>query len=291
MAGRDKPDEDPSAQTGGAGFNAADVEVIEHGSRLRAPMIYEILRREGDEEMERPLTSLWWSGVAAGLSLSLSLLSQAILQTHIPDSPWRPLVTALGYTVGFLVAVMARHQLFTENTITAVLPVAAQPSLKNFAKTGRLWAVVLAANFVGTFLAALFYVFTQAVPPEVKAAMVEIAAHSMAAPPLVQLIKAVAAGFIIATMVWLLPSAQTAQLHVVILMTWLIAAGEFAHIVAGSLEAFMLVLEGRMAVGDMLTGFVAPVLTGNIIGGTVLFSLLSYGQVAKEMGGGKTAED
>jgi hypothetical protein len=37
-----------------------EVEDIETHSRLRTPVIYEIVRREGETEMQRPLTSLWW---------------------------------------------------------------------------------------------------------------------------------------------------------------------------------------------------------------------------------------
>jgi formate/nitrite transporter FocA (FNT family) len=33
----------------------------------------------------------------------------------------------------------------------------------------------------------------------------------------------------------------------------------------------------------MLAHFMVPVLLGNIVGGTVLFALLSYGQVMKEI--------
>ena len=106
--------------------------------------------------MVRPSTSLWWSGVAAGLSISFSLLAQAILRTHLPDAPWRPLVVGFGYCVGFLMAVLRRQQLFTESTITAVLPVPQHTSWQNFGRMMRLWAIVLAANLVGTLFAALF---------------------------------------------------------------------------------------------------------------------------------------
>jgi formate/nitrite transporter FocA (FNT family) len=84
-------------------------------------------------------------------------------------------------------------------------------------------------------------------------------------------------------MVWLLPSAATAQLFVVILMTWLIAAGEFAHIIAGSVEAFLLAINGDAGWGWVIGGFIAPVLIGNIVGGTALFALLSYAQVMNEI--------
>ena len=62
------------------GITADEVKDIEELATPRTPVIYEVVRRLGEEEMERPSTSLWWSGVAAGLSISFSLLAQAILQ-------------------------------------------------------------------------------------------------------------------------------------------------------------------------------------------------------------------
>ena len=66
-------------------------------------------------------------------------------------------------------------------------------------------------------------------------------------------------------------------------MTYLIAAGGFMHIIAGSVEAFLLVLTGGMTAWTMAVSFVAPVLLGNIVGGTALFGLLAYAQVMKEI--------
>lgn len=265
------------------GLSDTESKDIEEGSRLNARSIYEILRREGEEEMDRPATSLWWSGVAAGLSISFSLIAEGSLQARLPDAPWRPLVTGLGYTVGFLIAVLARHQLFTENTITAVLPVTAQPSLGKLAKMGRLWGIVLIANLAGTLVAALFCSYSSVVPPDIREAMLAISHQSVSHAPLEIFFKAIAAGFLIAAMVWLLPSANATQFQVIILMTYVVAIGEFAHVVAGSFEGFMLLASGRIQVWPMLAGFDAPALIGNIIGGTVLFSLIAYGQVAKEM--------
>jgi formate/nitrite transporter FocA (FNT family) len=279
-ASNSKADDD---QPDAAGLTEAETKNIEDSSRLSALMIYEILRREGEEEMKRPVTSVWWSGVAAGLSISFSLIAEGALQMHLPDTPWRPLVTGFGYTVGFLIAVMARHQLFTENTITAVLPVAARLSLANLGRMGRLWGIVLVANLAGTLLAALFCSYTSVVPPQLREAMLTISHESIAHTPVEIFLRAIAAGFLIAAMVWLLPSANTTQFHVIILMTYIIAIGGFAHSVAGSFEGFMLVADGRLQIWSMLAGFEAPALIGNIIGGTLLFSLISYGQVAKEM--------
>ena len=252
-------------------------------SGLRTPLIYEAVRLRGDEEMARPVVSLWWSGVAAGLSISFSLLAQSILELHLPDAPWRALVSSLGYAVGFLMAVLGRQQLFTETTITAVLPVMAEFNGNNLWRMGRMWGIVWVANSVGTLFAALFCTFTPVIPPELRDSMLEVSAQLIGHGWVEMFFKAISAGFLVAAMVWLLPSAETAQFWVVALLAYLIAAGGFAHIVAGSVEAFLLVANGQLGVGSMLLGFTLPVLLGNIVGGTALFALLSYAQVMKEI--------
>jgi formate/nitrite transporter FocA (FNT family) len=260
-----------------------EVEDVEELSSPRTPVIYEIVRRQGEEEMARPIVSLWWSGVAAGMSLSFSLLAQAILQSHLPDAPWRPLVADFGYCVGFVMVVLSRQQLFTETTVTAVLPVMAEFTGRNLAKLGRMWGVVLAANFAGTLFAALFCAFTPVLTPDLYGSMLHISSHLLGHGFAETFFRAVAAGFLIAAMVWLIPGAETAQFYVIVLMTYLIAAGGFSHIVAGSVEAFLLVINGQLAVLTMLTHFVIPVLLGNIVGGTALFALIAYAQVMKEI--------
>ena len=141
---------------GRKGITEHEVEAVEDLSTPRTPVIYEVVRRLGDEEMARPTTSLWWSGLAAGLSMSFSLLTEAVLRSHLPAAPWTPLIASLGYSVGFLMSVLGRQQLFTESTITVVLPVLGDINARNLWRMARLWAIVLAANLVGTLFAALF---------------------------------------------------------------------------------------------------------------------------------------
>ena len=174
----------------------------------RTPVIYEVVRRLGDEEMQRPLTSLWWSGVAAGLSISFSLLAQSILKTHLPDSSWQPLVVAFGYCIGFIMAVLSRQQLFTESTITAVLPIAAEFTWSNIVRMARLWAIVLAANLAGTLFAALFCSFTPVLPADVYEGMLSISRDLLAFGWWDMVFRAIAAGFLMAAMVWLMPGAE-----------------------------------------------------------------------------------
>jgi len=285
---RERPRTDAKARRGKEatdeqGITRQEVEHVEERSSPRTPVIYEIVRRLGEEEMVRPITSLWWSGVAAGLSISFSLLAQAILLTHLPDAPWRPLVASLGYVVGFVMVVLSRQQLFTENTITVVLPLMADPTLRNLQNVGRMWAVVLAANMAGTLAAAAISIYTPTLTPELRDGMLAISRQLLHHGWIEMVFKGIAAGFLIAAMVWLLPGAENAQFHVVVLMTYVIAAGGFMHIVAGSVEAFMLVLHGDLGWWPLVADFFVPVLIGNVIGGTALFALIAYAQVMKEI--------
>jgi formate/nitrite transporter FocA (FNT family) len=260
-----------------------EVDDIEERSSPRTPVIYEIVSRLGRDEMVRPITSLWWSGVAAGLSISFSLLTEAILQLHLADTPWRPLITSFGYSVGFIIVVLARQQLFTETTITVVLPVMAKFTLRNLSLLGRMWAIVLIANLAGTLFAAAFCSFAPVVAPDLRAAMIEISQSILKDDVLGSFFKAISAGFLMAAMVWMIPSAGGAQLPVITLMTYLIAVGGFPHIVAGSMEAFMLTANGQVGWVSIVGHFMLPVLAGNIIGGAALFALISYAQVMKEI--------
>ncbi len=268
---------------GNAAVTEREVEGVEERTVPRTPVIYEIVCRQGSEEMSRPVTSLWWSGVAAGLSISFSLLVQAILHQDLPAAPWQHLVTSLGYSVGFVMVVLARQQLFTENTITVVLPVMAEFTGKNLQALVRLWTVVFLANVAGTLFASLVCTFTPAVSPALRDSMLTVSRHILNHGWIDTVFLSIGAGFLMAAMVWLLPGAESAQFYVVVLMSWLISAGGFMHVVAGSMEAFMLLLNGGIGFWAMLGDFFVPVLIGNIVGGTALFALLAYAQVMQEI--------
>jgi len=281
--GRTKTKLQRKAKNTRKGITVTEVRDVEELSSPRTPVIYEVVRRIGDEEMQRPATSLWWSGVAAGLSMSFSLLAQAILETHLPDTPWRPLLSGFGYCVGFLMAVLGRQQLFTESTITVVLPVFADINWANIWRMARLWTIVLVANLAGTLIAALISSFTPALQPDLLHGMLTISRGLLALGWWDMFFRAISSGFLIAAMVWMIPSAENAKFSVITLMTYLIAIGGFTHIVAGSMEAYMLVLAGDWEWWRMIGQFVMPVLLGNIVGGTALFALISYAQVMEEI--------
>lgn len=260
-----------------------DLAEVEDRLRLRAAVVYEIIRQEGEEELSRTPISLWWSGIAAGLSIGFSVVAEGLLQANLPDEDWRPLVDNLGYSVGFLIVILARQQLFTENTLTAVLPLVASPSLQNFGLTLRLWGIVFLANMAGALVFAWGLSSGLFFAADAQQAFLNVSHHLMALEPGQMFWRGIVAGWIIATLVWLLPSSGGASVVVIVLLTYLIALAELAHVIAGSVEAFLLVLHGDISWAQSVLNFLLPALAGNIIGGSALFAVLAYAQVREEI--------
>lgn len=256
---------------------------VEEAESLSSKMIFEVIRRDGQEELDRPNRSLMWSGIAAGAMISMSVLGEAIFRTYLPDAEWSYLVENLGYSLGFLIVILGRMQLFTENTITTVLPVMYNPTGTMLRRMASLWTIVLAANVVGAFAAALVFAHTSAIPKELLPAIEELSRHATGFPPLEAFQRAIPAGILVAAIVWMLPESEGFGFFLILTFTWLIAAGDFTHVVAGSVEMAFLMVQGMLPLSDAVFGFFLPVLAGNILGGTAIFALLAFGQVRQEL--------
>lgn len=262
---------------------AEEERSVQNATGLAPKLIYEVIRREGEEELARTKRSLIWSGIAAGMLISLSVLGEAIFRTYLPDTPSRYLIENLGYSLGFLAVIMGRMQLFTENTITTVLPIMRERTLTAFGSMMRLWVIVLGANVVGAFAVAALFVFTPALPPDIMPAIEELSHHATGMGASTGFWRAIPAGVIVALIVWMLPQADEAAFFIILVFTWLIAAGDFTHIVAGSVEMAFLVLKGQLGASGAIFGFFIPVLAGNVFGGTLVFTLVAWGQVRDDL--------
>ena len=259
------------------------IEVDEDRLPSRAMAIHEHIRQDGEKELERDAMALLWSAIAAGLSMGASLLAKGIFHVQLDGVPGSFLLENLGYTFGFIIVIMARQQLFTENTVTAVLPVMQNPTMGNAGLLMRLWSVVLLGNVVGTGIAAWAFEYMPIFDEETRDAFVKIGMDVMKNSPGEMFANAIISGWIIATMVWMFPAAGAAKIVVMILMTWLIALADTTHIVVGSVEILYLVFNGTLHWSDFFWPFALPTLAGNICGGTFIFALMSHAQIRNDM--------
>jgi formate/nitrite transporter FocA (FNT family) len=271
---------------------ATSPHLDEHDQKLAAAhtaphalIIHEVVREEGEEGLQRSAGALAWSGLAAGLSMGFSFLTLALLRSHLPDAPWRPLVDSAGYSLGFLIVILGRQQLFTETTVTAVLPLLIRRDYPTFRAVLRFWAIVLAANLAGALLFAALLALPGVFPDAVNQALVDTGREAVSGAFLPTMLRSVLAGWLIALMVWILPSARSARMFVVLLLTYVVALGRFSHTVAGAIDAAYLVFSGNGGVSGFLVKFLAPTLIGNTIGGVTLVAMLNHAPLAAKLQG------
>jgi formate/nitrite transporter FocA (FNT family) len=281
-AQEEKPSK-PNDPSPGSGLSRKEKQQVREGVRHRPAVVYEIIRVQGEIELRRPVSALWWSGVAAGISIGFSFLTEAAIAAHLPAGGSSEVIAKLGYAVGFLIVILGHQQLFTENVLTAVLPIMARKQLHWVLRMVRLWGIVLAANIVGCLIFAMAMAFLPIVPVDVATAMSDIVGRVMANTPGEMFAKGIGAGWIIAALVWILSSTEHVEFLIITLLTYLIALFGFTHIVAGSAEAIYGVLTGTTTLENAVFRFFMPTLAGNVFGGTVLFSVLSYAQVREEI--------
>lgn len=260
-----------------------DKQSVNERSSGSAKVVHEVVRLQGDEELDRPVRSLLFSGFAAGVAVSASLLAEAFLHMRLPDAAWRELIVAFGYTVGFVIVILGNLQLFTESTVTAVLPLATHPTTRNLRRLLRLWVAVFVANMAGTLLVAMLMVRQIIIGADQLDAAVEVSRSILTHDAATTLLLAMPAGFLIASIAWILPNARGSEFWVIMLVTYVIALGGFSHVVAGSTEAWLLMLTGQAGLAQAIGGFILPALVGNTIGGSGLFAVVAHGQVRDEI--------
>ncbi|KQW34194.1 formate/nitrite transporter family protein [Pseudomonas brassicacearum] len=263
-------------------LSAQEQHEVDRNQPPRAAVLHEIIRTQGNQELERSIAALWWSALAAGLTMGLSLMAMGLLNSRLPDHEGFKVIASFGYCAGFLAVILARQQLFTENTLTAVLPIMSKPTLGNFGRLLRLWGVVLVGNLCGTLLVAYVMLHLPIFDQRTDQAFLEIGRKVMENDTGQMFAKGIISGWMIATMVWMIPSMESAKMWIIILITYLMALGDFTHIVVGSAEVSYLVFAGQLSWEDFWMVFAGPTLAGNIIGGSFIFALISHAQVRSE---------
>ena len=247
-------------------------------SRLTAEQIYTRVESDAAEELDRCARQLAFSGLGAGLAMGISGVGVAVARDSLGVGSGS-LVPWLLYPLGFLVVIIGRQQLFTENTLSPVTFVLRRRS--RLGATVRLWAVVLGTNLVGALAVAVLFVTTDAVSPGVVTELAALGTETVDQGAVKIFFTALVAGWIIALMTWMVTAADTtaSQVLVIFAMTFVVGAGHFTHIIAGSAEAFTAALVGEVDLGGVGVWLVMALL-GNTVGGVVVVALFNYGQVA-----------
>jgi formate/nitrite transporter FocA (FNT family) len=258
-------------------------EKVEENSPPGAKVVHASVSKQGNEELDRPVSSLFWSAVAAGIAIMVTLWIGGALHHHTPPAPWRDAIVALAYPFGFLIVVLGRMQLFTEQTVVAILPLAREKTAHNFMRVARLWSVVFTGNVLGAAFMSLLAARAHLQSDEVLDGMLAVAAKLGEHSWLETMTLAIPAGFIMAAVAWIRSAEDQFGFWIVVALTLAIGLGGFTHVVVGAAEAFLMLWRGETGIAWVLGGFLLPALIGNVIGGTGLFALLAHAQVRGEI--------
>ncbi len=256
------------------------------GASKTAGEILEAVVEDGQSELDRASVGLALSGLAAGLNVSFGAVALAAVGAMTGGVG---ITAMLFYPVGFLIVILGRSQLYTENTITPVTVVLAR--LGNVPNLLRLWVVIFIANIIGAtlFAAALFY--GEVLPPPALDILLEEAARKVDPGFWTTTLKAVFGGWLVALIAWLVAASRDTitQAFFIFVLAFLIPAADLTHCIAGSSEVLVGVFSGEVSLLEYLGAFLLPTTLGNTAGGVFLVALLNYGQVAGSRSGAKTS--
>jgi formate/nitrite transporter FocA (FNT family) len=190
---------------------------------------------------------------------------------------------SLGYPLGFLIVIIGRQQLFTENTLTAIIPLLARRNWTTLIAVLRLWAIVLATNLCGAHIFAWAIAHTEVLRPEVLHALNELGGEAVNVSFGDAILRGIFAGWLIASVVWMNAATDSGRFTIIVTLTYIVGLAGLTHIVAGAVDVLYVVMTGERTWISVITGYIVPTFIGNVLGGVSLVSALNHAQVVAGM--------
>ncbi len=267
-----------SRRGGNRGAEAPAQESQKNLERPSAQEIFEQVASNARQELKRSTSALAISGFAGGIFMGLSALGNSIALAMLGSSSKVQFIAKMFYPLGFIVVILGRAQLFTENTLYPVALVLAEK--KHFWNTMRLWFTVLPANVLGALAFAALASLTNAVSPDVVHSLSGLGLEAIHRVPSSIFWSGVMGGWIIALAAWLVSGSHsiTGSVMIIWILTFVVGLGNFAHCIAASGEILTAVLTGQIP-WQAYFKWLLPAVAGNVCGGVGMVTLLEYGQV------------
>ncbi len=235
---------------------------------------------EGEEIFKKQPRATFLSSCIAGLEIGFSYVMVCtlffMLHGLIAD-PFIYRMFGLVYPFGFVLVILGKSALFTEQTSVLALPVLnRQRSILDLLK---IWGIVIVGNILG---GNFFVLFIGSLAPEMNLfdtdTMVAVGIHILDHKPLTLFLSAIAAGWLMGLLTWLLNSTIQAltRILIIFMVTGAIGFAGFHHSIVGNLEVFgAFVHSDSISVLDYLL-FLLITMVGNGFGGAIVVGLFKY---------------
>jgi formate/nitrite transporter FocA (FNT family) len=184
---------------------------------------------------------------------------------------------SLVYPVGFILVVLGKSALFTEQTSVLALPVL--NGQRKISELFRIWGLVILGNVIGGILFTLFISF---LAPKLdlftQETMVTIGEHVVHYDAWILFLSAIVAGWLMGLLNWLLNSAKNSltRIFLIFMITAVIGFGGFHHSIVGNIEVFGAYLNSDTVSLLDYVSFLLLAIVGNAIGGAIVVGLFKY---------------
>jgi formate/nitrite transporter FocA (FNT family) len=251
---------------------------MDDSTRRSAHEIFEEVVKNAREELSRPMLAMLFSGFAGGIGMGLTGLSVALALSYLGNSPTAHFISFCFYPIGFIVVIIGRAQLFTENTLFPIVLVLDER--KHVLATLKLWVTVFVSNVAGAVFFGWLVMKTGALSPNFADALAGLGTEAVEGHFTLIFAKGVIGGWLIALVAWMVTASHwtIGQVAITWMLTFIVGAGHFSHCIASSAEIVAAIMSGHTHFSNYF-GWLLPATLGNIVGGVFIVSVLNYGQV------------
>lgn len=235
---------------------------------------------EGEEIFKLRSKAVILSSIIAGLEIGISYFLVCtlyfVLSGKIAENNTYKLFSVV-YPVGFVLVIIGKSALFTEQTSVLALPVL--NGQRRIFELIRVWGLVILGNIIGGMLFTSFIgLLAPALGLFTHETMATVGNHVVHHESWVVLLSATVAGWLMGLLNWLLNSTMNSLTRIVLIfmITGVIGFGGFHHSIVGNIEVFGAYLFGNtVSLFDYLW-FLLLALSGNSIGGAIVVGLFKY---------------
>jgi len=276
----------PYEATGGTDGTDGDGDPKPLGQET--PEVVEDASIIGQKRLDRPVAGDAMTGLIGGMAICFGaiamVLAAAAVGGGLDHSSTGLLAGSLAYPIGFVILLVGKSELFTENFLLPVTSVLERRGTVR--QLGALWTVSLATNLIGVLIFAALVSRGDVLAAEPAAEMIAVAEKIVAYDLTTTFIKGLFAGWLMTILTWLLLAGEGlgARLVIIWLIGFLLVIGQFSHVIISAAEIFTAMFLGAdISVGTWLRVVFVPTLVGNVLGGVVFVTILQYIQASVEV--------
>ncbi len=213
--------------------------------------------------------------ILAGIFISLASVLSVVVSKSIENYSTAKILSALVFPIGLILVILMKTELFTGNSLLIIPVLNKDIKLKQLLKN---WLIVYLGNLFGSLLITLLIINTP-LKEIIATSFIKITNTKISLNIYSAIILGILCNFLVCLAVYLSSIANNIneKIIVIFLPIFTFVALSFEHSVANmSYLSFGYLLDNTINISSILLKNLLPVTIGNIIGGSLLGTLIYY---------------